>query len=48
MFEFAHKNEEIFFAWSPQKISNIRCVIQVVRALVAPTGPALVSSIINE
>lgn len=26
--------------WSPQKISNIHCMIQVIRALVAPSGPA--------
>ncbi|XP_031844161.1 general vesicular transport factor p115 isoform X2 [Nomia melanderi] len=26
--------------WSPQKVSNVHCMVQVVRALVAPSGPA--------
>ncbi|CAK9810574.1 General vesicular transport factor p115 [Anthophora plagiata] len=26
--------------WSPQKVSNVHCMLQVVRALVAPSGPA--------
>lgn len=28
--------------WSPQKVSNVHCMVQVVRALVAPSGPAQV------
>lgn len=31
--------------WSPQKISNIHCLVQVVRALVAPSGHAQVSTL---
>ncbi|XP_076386983.1 general vesicular transport factor p115 isoform X4 [Megachile rotundata] len=27
-------------AWSPQKVSNVHCMVQVIRALVAPNGPA--------
>nr|XP_034182659.1 general vesicular transport factor p115 isoform X2 [Osmia lignaria] len=27
-------------AWSPQKVSNVHCMVQVIRALVAPSGPA--------
>ncbi|KOC65899.1 General vesicular transport factor p115 [Habropoda laboriosa] len=27
-------------AWSPQKVSNVHCMMQVIRALVAPSGPA--------
>ncbi|KAG7197748.1 hypothetical protein KM043_001572 [Ampulex compressa] len=26
--------------WSPQKLSNVHCMVQVIRALVAPSGPA--------
>ncbi|XP_054007785.1 general vesicular transport factor p115 isoform X1 [Hylaeus anthracinus] len=26
--------------WSPQKVSNVHCMVQVIRALVAPSGPA--------
>ncbi|XP_018361248.1 PREDICTED: general vesicular transport factor p115 isoform X1 [Trachymyrmex cornetzi] len=26
--------------WSPQKVSNVHCMVQVVRALVAPSAPA--------
>ncbi|CAL7948117.1 unnamed protein product [Xylocopa violacea] len=27
-------------AWSSQKVSNVHCMVQVIRALVAPSGPA--------
>ncbi|EZA48848.1 hypothetical protein DMN91_004882 [Ooceraea biroi] len=27
-------------SWSPQKVSNVHCMVQVVRALVAPSAPA--------
>ncbi|XP_043477147.1 general vesicular transport factor p115 [Leptopilina heterotoma] len=27
-------------SWSPQKVSNLHCMVQVIRALVAPNGPA--------
>lgn len=30
--------------WSPQKVSNVHCMVQVIRALVAPSGPAQVIS----
>ncbi|XP_024943329.1 general vesicular transport factor p115 isoform X2 [Cephus cinctus] len=26
--------------WSPQKVSNVHCMVKVIRALVAPSGPA--------
>lgn len=29
--------------WSPQKVSNVHCMVQVVRALVAPSAPAQVA-----
>lgn len=29
-------------SWSPQKVSNLHCMVQVIRALVAPNGPAQV------
>lgn len=29
--------------WSPQKVSNIHCMVQVIRALVTPSGSAQVS-----
>lgn len=29
--------------WSPQKVSNVHCMVQVVRALVAPSAPAQVT-----
>lgn len=32
--------------WSPQKVSNVHCMVQVVRALVAPSGPAQVKTIV--
>jgi hypothetical protein len=28
--------------WSSQKVSNVHCMVQVVRALVAPSAPAQV------
>lgn len=28
--------------WSPQKVSNVHCMVQVIRALVAPSGSAQV------
>jgi len=31
--------------WSPQKVSNVHCMVQVVRALVAPSAPAQVKNI---
>lgn len=33
-------NEDSSVGWSPQKVSNVHCMLQVVRALVAPSGPA--------
>ena len=33
-------NENNSLGWNPQKASNVHCMIQVVRALVAPSGPA--------
>lgn len=32
-------------AWSSQKVSNVHCMVQVIRALVAPSGPAQVIAI---
>lgn len=32
--------------WSPQKVSNIHCMIQVIRALVAPSAPVQVITLI--
>lgn len=34
-------------AWSPQKVSNVHCMVQVIRALVAPSGPAQVNKNIS-
>ncbi|XP_058810573.1 general vesicular transport factor p115 isoform X2 [Phymastichus coffea] len=42
MFKFSfNNNDDSFFEWSPQKLSNVHCIIQVVRVLVAPNGPVL-------
>lgn len=37
-------------AWSSQKVSNVHCMVQVIRALVAPSGPAqvIVINIVNK
>lgn len=35
-------------AWSPQKVSNVHCMVQVIRALVAPSGPAQVIALNNK
>ncbi|OXU21680.1 hypothetical protein TSAR_004043 [Trichomalopsis sarcophagae] len=32
--------DNLFLGWSPQKVSNVHCMVQVIRALVAPSGPA--------
>ena len=43
MFEIPAETEDnLLVGWSPQKVSNIHCMVQVVRALVAPSGPAQV------
>ena len=33
--------------WNPQKVSNIHCMVQLVRALVAPGNPAQVNYILK-
>lgn len=34
--------------WSPQKVSNVHCMVQVIRALVAPSAPAQVKTILTQ
>ncbi|XP_028050343.1 general vesicular transport factor p115 [Monomorium pharaonis] len=41
MFQIPNEMEDSNFGgWSPQKVSNVHCMVQVVRALVAPSAPA--------
>ncbi|XP_029178163.1 general vesicular transport factor p115 [Nylanderia fulva] len=41
MFQIPNETEDNNFGgWSPQKVSNVHCMVQVVRALVAPSAPA--------
>ncbi|XP_029663429.1 general vesicular transport factor p115 [Formica exsecta] len=41
MFQIPNEIEDNNFGgWSPQKVSNVHCMVQVVRALVAPSAPA--------
>ncbi|OAD57049.1 hypothetical protein WN48_02849 [Eufriesea mexicana] len=41
MFQIPSENDDNpLSAWSPQKVSNVHCMVQVIRALVAPSGPA--------
>ncbi|XP_012235787.1 general vesicular transport factor p115 [Linepithema humile] len=40
MFQIPNEIEDNFGGWSPQKVSNVHCMVQVVRALVAPSAPA--------
>ncbi|XP_020295207.1 general vesicular transport factor p115 [Pseudomyrmex gracilis] len=41
MFQIPAEIEDSNFGgWSPQKVANIHCMVQVVRALVAPSAPA--------
>lgn len=43
MFQIPNEIEDNNFGgWSPQKVSNVHCMVQVVRALVAPSAPAQV------
>lgn len=43
MFQIPAEIEDSNFgSWSPQKVANIHCMVQVVRALVAPSAPAQV------
>ncbi|GAB1869376.1 General vesicular transport factor p115 [Camponotus japonicus] len=40
MFQIPNEIEDNNFGgWSPQKVSNVHCMVQVVRALVAPSAP---------
>lgn len=34
--------------WSAQKVSNVHCMVQVIRALVAPSAPAQVKIILTQ
>lgn len=43
MFEIPDNIEEI--GWSPQKVSNIHCVLQLVRTLVSPNNPVQITSV---
>lgn len=45
MFQIPNEIEDNFGGWSPQKVSNVHCMVQVVRALVAPSAPAQVTII---
>ncbi|KAL0127013.1 hypothetical protein PUN28_005389 [Cardiocondyla obscurior] len=42
MFQIPNETEDnnLGNGWSPQKVSNVHCMVQVVRALVAPSAPA--------
>ncbi|KAI4494705.1 hypothetical protein M0804_000906 [Polistes exclamans] len=40
MFQMQTEMDDNLIGWSPQKVSNVHCMIQVVRALVAPSCPA--------
>ncbi|KMQ91697.1 general vesicular transport factor p115, partial [Lasius niger] len=41
MFQIPNEIEDNNFGgWSPQKVSNVHCMVQVIRALVAPSAPA--------
>ncbi|XP_077267281.1 general vesicular transport factor p115 [Temnothorax americanus] len=43
MFQIPNETEDNNLgAWSPQKVSNVHCMVRVVRALVAPSAPAQV------
>lgn len=43
MFELPPEiDENPLGGWSPQKVCNVHCMVQVIRALVAPGGPAQV------
>lgn len=42
MFQMQTEIDDNLIGWSPQKVSNVHCMIQVVRALVAPSCPAQV------
>ena len=45
MFQIPNEMEDNNFGgWSPQKVSNVHCMVQVVRALVAPSAPAQVKN----
>lgn len=43
MFQFPIDEDNSLIGWSPQKVSNVHCIIQVIRALVTPSGPAQVN-----
>lgn len=44
MFQLPQESEDSpFMGWSPQKVSNVHCMVQVIRALVAPSGSAQVN-----
>ncbi|KAJ8683674.1 hypothetical protein QAD02_019466 [Eretmocerus hayati] len=40
MFQLPTDEDNSIIGWAPQKVSNVHCMIQVIRALVAPNGPA--------
>lgn len=42
MFQISSEHDDPLNTWSPQKVSNVHCMVQVIRALVAPSGPAQV------
>lgn len=45
MFQIPNEIEDNNFGgWSPQKVSNVHCMVRVVRALVAPSAPAQVKN----
>lgn len=45
MFQISSEHDDNpLSTWSPQKVSNVHCMVQVIRALVAPSGPAQVIS----
>lgn len=45
MFQIPNEMEDNNFGgWSPQKVSNVHCMVRVVRALVAPSAPAQVKN----
>jgi len=45
MFQIPNEIEDNLSGWSSQKVCNVHCMVQVVRALVAPSAPAQVKII---